>query len=210
MSPFSGLVRSNPRQSSLRPDDAPARTTHSYGPSVGFGQGTRHRDDSLLVPAIRDGHELAHELQHQPLLRRRHERTIPAHSLEEVANVDAQRLSIAVQAPRRNAIEPRLVLIRLLVADPDQLGQLVLGQPKHAPPVAHARANIPVSIVQKMAAGSSLRTRLRVHCGGLACESRSFWKREPRRSGACLQDRPESLLGYLCPIALPVSPQLEI
>jgi hypothetical protein len=88
-----------------------------------------------------------------------------------------------VQAPRRNAIEPRLVLIRLLVADPDQLGQLVLGQPKHAPPAAHARANIPVSIVQKMAAGSSLRTRLRVHCGGLACESRPSGKGAPPKRG---------------------------
>src|ERR671918_784317 len=102
MSPFSGLVRSTPRHSSLRPDDAPARTTHSYGPSVGLGQGTRHRDDSLLVPAIRDSKEVARKLQQQPLLLRQHERTGPAHALEEVADVGIQGLSNLVQAPRRS------------------------------------------------------------------------------------------------------------
>src|SRR5919106_2377963 len=144
MSPFSGLVRSTPRHSSLGPDDAPARTAHSYGPSVGLGQGTRHRDDSLLVPAIRDSNEVARKLQQQPLLMRQHERTGPAHALEEIANVDAERPSNIVQAPRSNAADPPLVLGRLLKGDPDQRGHLLLGETEHHPPSPDARADMPV------------------------------------------------------------------
>jgi hypothetical protein len=44
----------------------------------GLGQGAHQRDDLLLVSTMRDGHEVAHEFQQQPLLPRRPERLGPA------------------------------------------------------------------------------------------------------------------------------------
>jgi hypothetical protein len=60
--------------------------------------------------------------------------------------------------PRRDAIDPLPVLVRLLIGDPDQLGHLVLGQPEHDPSLAHAGADMPVGILRTSPAG--LRARL--------------------------------------------------
>ena len=67
-----------------------------------------------------------------------------------------------VQAPRGDAIDPLLVLVRLLIGDPDQLGHLVLGQPEHDPSLAHAGADMPVGILRTSPAGTRLRARLEI------------------------------------------------
>jgi hypothetical protein len=66
------------------------------------------------VLAIRDGDEAAPQLQQQSLLRRRLERVVPAQSLEEVADLDTERLSDLVQASSGDAVDPLLVALLLL------------------------------------------------------------------------------------------------
>jgi hypothetical protein len=70
------------------------------------GQGARQRADGLLVLASRDGDEVARQFQQHPLLLRRLECIVAADSLEEVADVDTERLSNSIQASRGYAIDP--------------------------------------------------------------------------------------------------------
>jgi peptidoglycan hydrolase-like protein with peptidoglycan-binding domain len=133
--------------------------------SIGVGQGTCQRDDRLFVRVNRDGMEVACELQQQPLLLLcRPERIVPAPSLKEVADVDVECLSNVVEAPRGNATDPPLVLVRLLRSDSDQLGQLILRQPEHDPSLAYAGPDVPIYIARKSPAGTLGRTWLGHRC----------------------------------------------
>ena len=69
-----------------------------------------------------------------------------------------------VQAPRGDAIDPLLVLVRLLIGDPDQLGHLLLGEPEHDPALAHPRPDMPVDVLRARAAGTGIGARLDHHC----------------------------------------------
>jgi hypothetical protein len=73
---------------------------------------------------------------------------------KKVAYLDTERLSDVVEAPRGGAIDPLLVLVRLLVGDPDQLGHLMLGQPEHNSSLAHAGSDMPVGILRTRSAGT--------------------------------------------------------
>ena len=73
----------------------------------------------------------------------------PAHPVEEVANVDIQCFSNSVQAPRGNAIDPVLVLVRLLKGDPDYFSQLLVGETEHDPPFTYAPADVAIDVLRK-------------------------------------------------------------
>ena len=53
--------------------------------------------------------------------------------LEEVADLDAQRLGDLVQPAGRDAVEAGLVLVRLLAGHADQLGRLLQGEAEFGP-----------------------------------------------------------------------------
>jgi hypothetical protein len=73
----------------------------------GLGQGAHQRDDLLLVSTMREGHEVAHEFQQQPLLLRRPERVVPAYPIEKVADVDAEHLRRLVEPASGHAVDAR-------------------------------------------------------------------------------------------------------
>ena len=68
-------------------------------------------------------------------------------TLEEVAHLDAQGVSDAAQPTRGDPVDALLVLVRLLIGDPDQLGQLLLAQAQHHPPLAHLGPDIAVNVL---------------------------------------------------------------
>src|ERR671919_3256100 len=97
--------------------------------------------------ARRNADEIPRQLQKHPLLGCRLERLLTTvQALEEVADVDTERLRNIVQAAGGDPVDPLLVLVRLLVGHPDQLGHLLLGQSEHDPALANAQADIPVDV----------------------------------------------------------------
>ena len=80
--------------------------------------------------------------------------------------VDAEGMGDRVEAAGGDPVDALLVFVRLLIGHTDQLGHLLLRQTEHDPPLAHARADVPVDV---LGAGSSrpglapLGGRLRHH-----------------------------------------------
>jgi hypothetical protein len=70
------------------------------------------------------------------------------HALEEVTDIDAERLRDIVQAAGSNAIDALLILVGLLIRDSDQLGHLLLGEPEHDPALAHACTDMAVDVLR--------------------------------------------------------------
>ena len=66
--------------------------------------------------------------------------------LEEVADLDAQGLGDLVEPAGRDTVDAGLVLVGLLVGDPDQLRHLLLGQPEHDTALADAEADKVVDV----------------------------------------------------------------
>ena len=52
-----------------------------------------------------------------------------------------------VQAAGGDAVDALLVLVRLLVGDPDQLGHLLLGQAQHDAPLAHPDPDVAIDVL---------------------------------------------------------------
>src|SRR5690606_22205786 len=102
--------------------------------------------------AALDRGEIAGELEQHALLGHQlacpHRRAAVAglHILEEIADLDPQRARDLVQPAGRDAIDPGLVLVRLLVGHADQLGHLLLGQAEHDAALANAQAHVTVDV----------------------------------------------------------------
>ena len=96
-------------------------STRRSVPIAGLGQGARQRADGILVLAFRDADDIVRQFKEQALLWRHLDRVVSAQSLEEVADLDPERLSHLVQPPRGDATDPLLVLVRLLMGDTDPL-----------------------------------------------------------------------------------------
>ena len=71
-----------------------------------------------------------------------------AETVVEVADLDTECLREHVQAAAGDAVDALLVLVRLLIGDPDQLRHLLLGEPKHDAPFAHPRADVAVDVLR--------------------------------------------------------------
>ena len=84
----------------------------------------------------------------------------------EKTDLNTKRLGDGIQASTGDTVDPALIFVCLLVGDPDQIGQLLLGKPEHDPPFAHPRANITehglVGAVRAHAASVEARTGLAV------------------------------------------------
>ena len=73
---------------------------------------------------------------------------VSAHPFVEIADLDAERLGDGEQPAGGDPVDALLVLVGLLVGDPDQLGHLLLGQAQHDPPLAHPRPDMTVDVLR--------------------------------------------------------------
>jgi len=71
--------------------------------------------------------------------------------VEEPGDRHTQHLGDFVQAPRRNTVQAALVLVGLLIGHADQLGELLLRQSQHDPPLADPRTDMVVGSVRPRA-----------------------------------------------------------
>src|SRR5205823_6164077 len=98
----------------------------------------------LLVSHVRNVGEVASQLETHPLAGTDSPFTFLFEPVEEIADRDAEYLRDFEQATGGNPVYAPLVFVRLLIGDPDQIGQLLLGQAKHDPPLANASADMPI------------------------------------------------------------------
>ena len=116
---------------------------------LAVGQGSGEGADRLLLPAIRDGHEVARQLEHLALLRGGLDGPrCRGQPVVEIVDLDAKGPRDDTQAAGGNPVDALLVLVCLLVGDPDQLGQLLLGQAQQDAPLAQPRPDMPIDILQ--------------------------------------------------------------
>ena len=118
---------------------------------LAIGQDPGEIAQGVLMLAVADAGEVAGELEQHALLRHqlaglRLAAPLGLDVLEEVADLDPQRLGDLVEPAGRDAVDAGLVLVRLLVGDADQLGHLLLGQAEHDPALADAQADIVVDV----------------------------------------------------------------
>src|SRR3954447_25245268 len=108
---------------------------------AGGGRLLRERADhggERLPPRAGQPPEGARQLERLPLPRRRPGRPVPAEALEEVAPPAPEGGGDRGQPVGRQQAGAGLVLVGLLGADPEQAGQLVLGQAELEPASAQA------------------------------------------------------------------------
>src|ERR1700736_3773200 len=108
---------------------------------------------------VRDLSEIAGEFQTHPLAGTDPALAFLFKPVEEVADWHTQHLRDLEQTAGRNAVDAPLVFVRLLIGDPDQISQLLLGQTKHDPPLTNAGADMPIDIL-----GSAGRATRRCGC----------------------------------------------
>ena len=102
--------------------------------------------DSVLVLLMLDGGEIAGQLEQHALLRH-HFRlldlllTLGIDILEEIADLDAERLSDLIETAGRDPVDAGLVLMRLLIGHTDQLGHLLLRVAEHDPSLTDPQAD---------------------------------------------------------------------
>ena len=99
---------------------------HSLGLVLGC-QGPRELTQGLLISLIWDLGEILREFQAHPLARALNAALRLIQTLEEAANRDAQCLGDLEQASRGYSVDAAFVLVRLLIGDSDQVGELLLG-----------------------------------------------------------------------------------
>ena len=78
----------------------------------------------LLVP---DFGKVAGDLELHPLVRCNLLRTLFPHTFVKIRDRSAQRAGDLEQSSGGDAIGPALIFVSLLIADPDHLGELLLG-----------------------------------------------------------------------------------
>src|SRR3954447_9197104 len=110
------------------------------------GKRARQPGERLLLRAG-EGGEAARQLEQPPLPGARPGGLVLAQALEEVARLDPERLCDGVEPAGRDPVHAPLVLVRLLVGDPDQLGQLLLGHPEREPALAHLGPDMAVRVL---------------------------------------------------------------
>ena len=115
------------------------------GRTLFLGQGARQLAQGLLVALVGDLGVIARQLEAHALAHGQGSRVGPvSQTLEEITQRDPQHLGDLVQPPRRYAVDAALVLVGLLVGDPDQIGHLPLAQTQHDAALADAAAYVAV------------------------------------------------------------------
>src|SRR6266699_1817924 len=96
---------------------------------------------------VRDLREIPRQFEAHALARADRPGVFLLQPIEEIADWNAQDLRDLVEAAGRDPVNAALVFVRLLVGDPDQIGQLLLGQPQHDPPLPDSRPDMAVDIL---------------------------------------------------------------
>src|SRR5579875_1892766 len=132
--------------------------------SVG-GQGARQLAQCFLVALVRDLGEVAGQFEAHALARSDAASAVFGQAVKEIADRHAQYLGDLEQPAGRDAVDAALVFVRLLIGDADQIGQLLLGQTEHDPPLANAGADMPVDLL-RAARGAARRGGCAARFGG--------------------------------------------
>src|ERR1700719_4489802 len=85
----------------------------------------------LLVP---DLSKVASNLEQHLLVHRDLARAFLPDTLEKICDRRVQRAGDLEQSARGDAVDPPLIFVRLLIADANHRGKLILSQAKHDPP----------------------------------------------------------------------------
>src|SRR5204862_6605468 len=101
----------------------------------------------FMVSLVRELRESPRQFEAHALARADHPGAFLIQPIEEIADWNAQDLRDLVEAAGRAPVNAALVFVRLLVGDPDQIGQLLLGQPQHDPPLPDSRPDMAVDIL---------------------------------------------------------------
>ena len=100
----------------------------------GIGQDTGEVAQRLAVILASEAAEVARDLElHVMLWQRHHGRAIVLHVVEEIAHLDVQGTGKLIEPPGGNAVDARLVFVRLLIGNLQALGQLLLRQTELQP-----------------------------------------------------------------------------
>src|SRR5262245_30374629 len=99
------------------------------------------------MPLVRDLREIAGELQAHPLARTNRTFAFLLEPVKKEVDRYAEHLGHFEQPARRNTIDAALVFVRLLIRDPDQIGELLLRQSEHDAALANARSHILVDVL---------------------------------------------------------------
>src|SRR5689334_1146631 len=91
--------------------------------------------------------KISGELQAHPFARADGPLVFLLQPVEEIADRHAQNLRDLEEAAGRDAVDAAFVLVGLLVGHADQVGELLLRQAEHDPPLADAGSYIPVDIL---------------------------------------------------------------
>ena len=102
----------------------------------------------FLVALVRDLGEVARQFEAHALARADGARILPFQPIEEIPDRHAQNLRDLIEPTGRNTVDAAFVFVRLLIGHPDQVGQLLLGQAKHDPPLAHPPADMAVDVLR--------------------------------------------------------------
>lgn len=104
--------------------------------------------DRILLTLIADTGEVSGQFQAHPLASAHVVVAGTVQILEKVTDVDVQHARQFIQSPGRDAIDAAFVLVRLLIGDPDHVGQLLLRQPQQGAALANAQPDMALDIAR--------------------------------------------------------------
>ena len=107
----------------------------------GFNHRTCHVAEGFLLISLGDLKEVADQHGQRLLLRDEAGCEHAVEAMEEVVDSYTERLRDLVKPARGHPVDAFLVLVDLLVGDPDQSRQLLLAQAQHDAPLAHLDTN---------------------------------------------------------------------
>src|SRR5471032_3111070 len=112
----------------------------------------------LLVLFVLDLREVAGQLQAHPLPRADRLGALVVEPFEEIADGNADDAGDLEKTPRRDAVDPTFVFMRLLIGHADEVRQLLLRQTEHDPALTDPRADMMVDVLGSI--GRSLHLSL--------------------------------------------------
>jgi hypothetical protein len=112
------------------------------------GEGASQLAQCLLVALVRNLRKIARKFETHPFARRDRALIVVRQAVEEVADWHAQHLCDLEQSSGRHAVDRALVFVRLLIGDADQIGELLLSEAEHDPPLADARTDVAIDVLR--------------------------------------------------------------
>lgn len=100
------------------------------------------------MPLVGDLRKISCQFEAHTLARAFRPIRLAVESFEEGAHGDAQHARDHIEAASRDPVDAALVLMRLLIGDADEIGELLLSEAEHDAAVADARTDVPVDVLR--------------------------------------------------------------